>query len=411
MEHAAPPTAPAAGLSAAAAAWEFAVVWATAAAAVGVGLPDSVSSDEWIAFAVLVPLIAVVHLLSRERANHQGSQLSLAPMFAAVLLLPPVLAVAAIALAFVPEWIRMRTSWYIVVFNVANFVGPALAARAVFDVLSAGSAEETALGWTVAAFAALAAFLALQYAVLAVMLRLARGVSIRDTVRIDCVLIDASLLSLGALGAALADQHPSLVSLLAVPLALMYRSLAIPSLVEASRIEPKTGLFNMRHLETVLAQELRRAERFGRPLCLLMIDVDHLRTINTALGHVAGDRALRLVAMSLQAQTRDYDVASRFGGDEFCVLLPETALDGALRVAERIRADVEASGTGAGLALTVSIGVAGLETGTTAEGLVLEADRAAYRAKSGGRNAVALPPPDPVGEAERFLSEASGDPA
>ena len=115
--------------------------------------------------------------------------------------------------------------------------------------------------------------------------------------------------------------------------------------------------------------------------------------------------------MSLQAQTRDYDVAARFGGDEFCVLLPETALDGALTVGERIRADVEASGTGAGLALTVSIGVAGLETGTTAEGLVLGADRAAYRAKSGGRNAVALPPPDPVGEAERFLSEASGDPA
>ena len=406
MERAANPSP--AGLSAAGAAWEFVVVWATAAAAVAYGLPERVARDDWIAFAVLVPLIAIVHLLSRERANHQGSQLSLAPMFAAVLLLPPALAAAAIAVAFLPEWARMRTAWYIVVFNVANFVGPALAARAVFDALPAGSAESTALGWTLAAFAAVAVFLTLQYTVLSMMLRLARGVAIRDTVRADCVLIDASLLSLGALAAALAQQHPSLVALLAVPLALMYRSLAIPSLVEASRIEPKTGLFNMRHLESVLAQELRRAERFGRPLCLLMIDVDHLRTINSRLGHVAGDRALRLVAMSLEAQTRDYDVAARFGGDEFCVLLPETSVEGALAVAERIRADVEASGTGAGLELTVSVGVAGTEPGMTAEDLVLQADRAAYRAKSGGRNAVALPAPDPVGEAERLLSEASG---
>jgi diguanylate cyclase (GGDEF)-like protein len=399
---------PAAGLSAAGAVWVFAVVLATAVGALAYGLPAGVTREDWIAFAVLVPVIAVVHLLGRDRANHQGSQLSLAPMFAAVLLLPPPLAAGAIAAAFLPEWIRMRRPWYIVVFNVANFVGPALAAVAVFDALGAGSAETATLSWTLAAGAALAVFLVLQYAVLSVMLRLARGVPVRGTVRVDGVLIDASLLSLGALAAALAEQqHATLVVFLALPLALMYRSLAIPSLVEASRIEPKTGLFNMRHLEAVLAQELRRAERFARPLCLLMIDVDHLRTINTRLGHVAGDRALRLVAMSLQAQTRDYDVAARFGGDEFCVLLPETSHEGALTVAERIRADVEAAGVGAGLALTVSIGAAGLDTCTTAEELVLAADRAAYRAKSGGRNAVALPPPDPVGEAERLLSQAS----
>jgi len=397
-----------AGLTPAGAAWEFAVVWATAVGAIAYGVPADVARDDWIAFAVLVPLIAAVHLLSRERANHQGSQLSLAPMFAAVLLLPPLLAAAAIALAFLPEWARMRTAWYIVVFNVANFVGPALAARAVFDRIAGVPTEAETAGWTLGALGALVTFLVLQYAVLAVMLRLARGVPLRRTVRGDCLLIDASLLSVGALAAALAGHHPSLVALLAAPLALMYRSLAIPSLVELSRIEPKTGLYNMRHLEAVLAQELRRADRFDRPVSLLMIDVDHLRAINSALGHVAGDRALRLVAMSLRAQTRDYDVAARFGGDEFCVLLPETSLEGALVVAERIRADVEASGKGAGLGLTVSIGVAQTDERTTAEELVTRADRAAYRAKSGGRNVVALPPSDPVGEAERLLSEASG---
>jgi diguanylate cyclase (GGDEF)-like protein len=397
------------GLSAGAAAFEFAVVWATAVAVVVLGSPHDVSRDDWIAFAVLVPLIAGAHLLGREREKYQGSQLSLAPMFAAVLLLPPALAAAAIALAFVPDWIRTRVPWYIAVFNVANFVGPALAARVVFDAVESGGAAT----WTAGAVAALVTFLVLQYAVLAVMLKLARGVPVRETVRPDCVLIDAGLLSLGALAAALAERHPSLVILLALPLALDYRALSIPSLVEASRVEPKTGLFNVRHLSSALEQELRRAARFGRPLSLLMIDVDHLRRINTSLGHLAGDGALRLVATSLRSLTRDYDVAARFGGDEFCVLLPETSLEGALRVAERIREDIERSGARAGLELTVSIGVASLPAAdTTPDDLIALADAAAYRAKSAGRNAVAAAgeAEHPVAEAERALAEAADTP-
>ena len=392
------------GLSAVAAAFEFAVVWATGFAVAAFGLPSHVTQDDWIAFAVLTPLIAGTHLLAREREKYQGSHLSLAPMFTAALVLPPALAALAIALAFIPEWIRTRVAWYIALFNAANFVGPALAARAVFDAVETGGRGS----WTLAALAAIVTFLVVQYAVLATMLRLARGVTVRDTIRIDCVLIDAGLLSLGALAAALGEQHWSLVLLLLLPLALDYRALAIPSLVEASRIEPKTGLFNVRHLTSVLEQELRRAERFGRPLSLLMIDVDHLRRINNSLGHVAGDQALRLVSMSLRSLTRDYDVAARFGGDEFCVLLPETDQAGALRVADRIREDVERSGNGAGLQLTVSIGVASAQKGATAEDLIALADRAAYRAKSSGRNAVAMPPDGPVEAAERALAEAVG---
>ena len=392
------------GLSAVAAAFEFAVVWATGFAVAAFGLPSHVTQDDWIAFAVLTPLIAGTHLLAREREKYQGSHLSLAPMFTAALVLPPALAALAIALAFIPEWIRTRVAWYIALFNAANFVGPALAARAVFDAVETGGRGS----WTLAALAAIVTFLFVQYVVLATMLRLARGVAVRDTIRIDCVLIDAGLLSLGALAAALGEQHWSLVLLLLLPLALDYRALAIPSLVEASRIEPKTGLFNVRHLTSVLEQELRRAERFGRPLSLLMIDVDHLRRINNSLGHVAGDQALRLVSMSLRSLTRDYDVAARFGGDEFCVLLPETDQAGALRVADRIREDVERSGNGAGLQLTVSIGVASAQKGATAEELIALADRAAYRAKSSGRNAVAMPPDGPVEAAERALAEAVG---
>ena len=243
------------------------------------------------------------------------------------------------------------------------------------------------------------------------MLKLARGVSIRDTVRADCVLIDAGLLSLGALGAALAENYPSLIALLALPLALAYRSLEIPSLVESSRIEPKTGLFNMRHLNTVLENELQRASRFGYPMSLLMIDVDHLRRINGTHGHVAGDRALMVVAQAVLGATREYDVAARFGGDEFCVLLPHTAADGALIVAERIRTDVEKKGAEWGA--TVSIGaVTVVNAGVTSDELITLADRAAYRAKFSGRNAVATAPGgDPVVEAERVLAQATREEA
>jgi diguanylate cyclase (GGDEF)-like protein len=390
------------GLSPAAAAVEFVVVWLTIAGVVLAGWPDEMTGEDWLAFGVLLPIIAAVHLVGAERQRYQGSHLSLAPIFAAVLILPPALAAITIAIAFIPESVRSRPRWYIVVFNVANFVGPALLARAVFDALAGSTDHE----WALAALAAIATFMVVHYGVLALMLRLARGVSVRDTVRVDCVLIDAGLVSLGAVAAALWEVNQALVALTLLPLALAYRSLAIPGLIEATRVEPKTGLYNMRHFNAVLAQELERAKRFGRPLAVLMIDVDHLRAVNTAHGHLAGDRVLKDVADALGRATREYDIAARFGGDEFCVLLPETELDGALIVAERIRSLVESM---AGEPrITVSVGVAAQQGGEqTPEDLIGLADRAAYRAKFSGRNSVAVPPRgDPVHEAERVLLDA-----
>ncbi|MBW3593177.1 MAG: GGDEF domain-containing protein [Actinobacteria bacterium] len=392
-------------ISAGSASFEFAVVWTTIAATALFGVPDSVTSAEWIAFALLTPLIAVTHLAASYREKFQGSHLSLAPIFASVLVLPPLLTVAAIALAFVIEWARTRLRWYIVVFNVANFAGPALAARAAFD---AWAPHTSSTAWSVGAVSALLVFVLLHYGVLATMLRLARGVRVAETIRLDCVVIDAGLLSLGAAGAALWQDSAGRVVLTLLPLARVYRSLAIPRLVEASRVEPKTGLFNMRHFDAALAQELARAGRFDRRVALLMVDVDHLREVNNTRGHVAGDAALRLVADTIRAATREYDVAARFGGDEFAVLLPETDEPGALAVAERIRAGVESAGRAAAIGVTVSVGVAAdVASALSPEELIALADRAAYRAKFSGRNTVAVPPAgDPVDEAERLLLDA-----
>jgi diguanylate cyclase (GGDEF)-like protein len=393
------------GLSPAAAALEFAVAWLTISGVVLAGWPDRIGGEDWLAFGILLPIIVAVHLVGAERQKHQGSHLSLAPIFAAVLILPPALAALAIAIAFVPESLRSRPRWYIVVFNVANFVGPALLARACFDALH-GSTDRD---WALAALAAIGVFIAVHYGVLAAMLRLARAVRMLDTIRVDCVLIDSGLVSLGAVAAALWEVNEALVALTLLPLALAYRSLAIPGLIETTRVEPKTGLYNMRHFTAVVSQELERARRFDRPVSVLMIDGDHLRAVNTAHGHLAGDRALKDVAVALGRATREYDIAARFGGDEFCVLLPETELEGAFVVAERIRTLVEQNT--AEPRITVSVGVAAHRSGeTTSDELLALADRAAYRAKFSGRNSVAVPPEgNPVQEAERVLLDALGD--
>ena len=141
-----------------------------------------------------------------------------------------------------------------------------------------------------------------------------------------------------------------------------------------------------------------------------MIDVDHLRELNATHGHVAGDRALVGVAEALRSATREYDVAARFGGDEFCVLLPETDLDGALVVAERVR--VGRRGVDAGRrrpgrrSRSAPSPTAGPACPPSSSWRV--ADRAAYEAKASGRNAIAAAPPiGPVQEAERLLAEAA----
>jgi two-component system cell cycle response regulator len=157
-----------------------------------------------------------------------------------------------------------------------------------------------------------------------------------------------------------------------------------------------TGLRNRRFAEWFLAGELERSRRHGNPLSVLLADLDHFKRVNDTHGHAAGDNALRHVATLLAQQVRKTDVCARWGGEEFLVGLAQVPLEGALALAERQRAAVEASPlvlpSGARLALTVSIGVAGARAidGECPDGLVAAADRALYEAKDRGRNRVVL---------------------
>jgi two-component system, cell cycle response regulator len=156
-----------------------------------------------------------------------------------------------------------------------------------------------------------------------------------------------------------------------------------------------TGVYNRRSLFHHLEAELSRCERYGRSLSLLMLDVDHFKRVNDEYGHLAGDAALRSIATTLQSVLRVMDLVCRYGGEEFCVILPETNEVGACRAAERLRTGVERSvftHASHPVPLTVSIGVASW-TDTRTSGipdLLARADEALLEAKQRGRNQVRL---------------------
>jgi diguanylate cyclase (GGDEF)-like protein len=159
-----------------------------------------------------------------------------------------------------------------------------------------------------------------------------------------------------------------------------------------------TSLPNRRHLNVELEREFNRSKRYGHPLSVLMLDIDHFKQVNDAHGHQSGDRVLVLAGEVLRQSVRNTDICGRFGGEEFMVLAPETGYETVTVVAERIRQNLKdrSRATGGEVPeVTISIGVATTEHPevTTAEELVRHADQALYRAKHQGRDRVVLAQP------------------
>jgi diguanylate cyclase (GGDEF)-like protein len=151
-----------------------------------------------------------------------------------------------------------------------------------------------------------------------------------------------------------------------------------------------TGLFNYRHFQGMLNGEVQRALRYERPLCLIVLDVDHFKAINDTLGHVGGDHVLAGIARVCAAKIRTTDTAFRYGGEEFAVILPETQFAQAVAVAERVRQAIEKSELVQGRGVTVSAGVAELRPAEDGETMLRRTDAALYAAKRTGRNRVSM---------------------
>jgi diguanylate cyclase (GGDEF)-like protein len=154
-----------------------------------------------------------------------------------------------------------------------------------------------------------------------------------------------------------------------------------------------THLYNSRYLNTVLRRETKRASRSGRPLSLLFIDLDGFKGVNDVHGHLCGSRALVEAAAVIRSSARETDVVSRFGGDEFALVLPDTGSEGAFAVGDRIRERIAAHSFLAGdklaIHLTASVGVATLpDVAASADELVHAADKAMYAVKDAGKNGI-----------------------
>jgi diguanylate cyclase (GGDEF)-like protein len=165
-----------------------------------------------------------------------------------------------------------------------------------------------------------------------------------------------------------------------------------------------TGTHNKRYLLEFLDRELARSQRHGRPLSLVLFDIDHFKRINDDLGHLAGDYALRELAACLKTGVRREELLARYGGEEFAAVLPETSCADAARYAERVRVAVEGHTfeyDGKRFPLTISLGIASTagNEACTPQRLIGQADKALYRAKDEGRNRACVCAPDEAGGA------------
>jgi diguanylate cyclase (GGDEF)-like protein len=205
---------------------------------------------------------------------------------------------------------------------------------------------------------------------------------------------DLAEFDLGVLITVIVGTNPVL-AIFAVPTVLLARRFMMHAqLLAKSRIDSKTGLLNASTWETEAEVEIARAVRTHSALSVALVDIDHFKVVNDTYGHLVGDMALRAVSDAIREHLRSYDVAGRFGGEEFVVLLPLAGEADALSIAERLRMHIAAMPIpidtredGACIWLTVSVGVAALD-GTAREltDLLAAADSALYFAKDNGRN-------------------------
>jgi diguanylate cyclase (GGDEF)-like protein len=210
----------------------------------------------------------------------------------------------------------------------------------------------------------------------------------REALQNDVAEVDLAVLITVAVGVS------PFLAIIGVPTVLLARRFLMHAqLLAKSRLDTKTGLLNASTWETEAETEIARAVRTGNPVSVALIDIDHFKAVNDNYGHLVGDIALRAVADAITEHLRSYDVAGRFGGEEFVLLLPQAGEADALAIADRLRTHIEAmaipieDGNGTCVRLTVSVGIAALD-GTAREltDLLAAADSALYYAKENGRN-------------------------
>jgi diguanylate cyclase (GGDEF)-like protein/putative nucleotidyltransferase with HDIG domain len=369
----------------------------TGVAAAGVSIAavllDGGEMRSWPAFLILVGAASLAQLFAFHTIRNQVFHTT--PLFfvAGAMLLMPQLLVLIPLISHIPDWLRKRYAWYIQTFNILNFTLAVMSAWGAARLVDGALSDRNA-SWAAGAAAAAAVYVVLNNAGFAAILYLARGHRPREILTPQTMAADASLACLGVALATFWRADAWLVPFALVPIFLLHFALRLPQLQEEARFDSKTGLANARHFTEALSEELTRARRFSRPLSVIVADLDLLRNINNTYGHLAGDAVLAGIGDILRSHVRHYDVAARFGGEEFAILLPETTFNEGWEIAERIRdsaasTPIWAESARQHVTATLSIGVASFPNhGTDPDDLLHRADLASYRAKLQGRNRV-----------------------
>jgi diguanylate cyclase (GGDEF)-like protein len=378
-----------------------------------------VTADAVIACVLLTILATVAQLYEAEAPHNQTYYPHNVFFFAGVMLLPPVLFAPLVIVPHAVELVFARLVRrklpfppLVQAFNVAMYLIAGLTAWWIFDLNPAE--VQGALALVMPMFAALA-YVALNHLIVGLVLVLINGLTWRESgvLEVELLMTDLALALLGFAVAMLWLINPWFSLPALAPLVLMARALLVPKLKQEAQTDSKTGLLNARYLQQALNEEFERATRSGRPLALIMADLDFLRTVNNTYGHLAGDAALVAVGHAIRGAIRATDHGGRFGGEEFTVVLPDTTVAEAAVVAERIRAAIEATPVSVPLRdepifVTMSLGVAERTPNmATVTDLTDAADVAVYEAKRAGRNRVEVATPALLEQARAGLSKAA----
>jgi diguanylate cyclase (GGDEF)-like protein len=373
-------------------------VFAGVAATIAATAANPAANVDLSLLLVAVLLCGGASLFEVFAPGHYSLQPNFAFFFWGAVMLPP-WAIAVLAVCcFVPGWAANRLAWFKVAFNIGNYLIAGLAAHAVVsaaDVFSGGATPEPA---AVAALAiAAVVFTFLNHLLIVFVATFASGSPLRSALHqlADGLPLDLPLATTGACLAVLWDAGPAVALLALGPIALVYRALLVPQLEHRARTDPKTGLYNFTHFSEEMEARLQDARRQAGTLAVVVIDLDHLREINNRFCHLVGDRVILGVAEALASTGEPDATAARFGGEEFCLLLPDVSLEQATLCAETVRERVasmrfrETDRIDDAASATLSAGVASFpEHGDTVEELLKAADLAVYEAKAAGRNRV-----------------------
>ncbi|NOZ29085.1 MAG: diguanylate cyclase [Chloroflexi bacterium] len=354
-------------------------------------------SVDWAAFVFLLIGAIVARLFGVAALRYSIYHAALGFIFPAFFLVGPGLAGIIIAISYgVAAW-RQRQRWYIAAFNAStHFLAGWLAYQVCYSIVGDGSL--LSLKGELGLLTGAVIYVTVNHVLVALGILLVRGVASwkAPTFDVEGMSTDFLLLCIGASLVVLWQILPPLSLFSLVSLILVRRALGIPLLEEEARVDSKTRLYNAKHGNVVLETELRRARQLGQPLSVLMADLDGLRRVNNTYGHLVGDEVLRQVADVIRSTVGPRGVVSRFGGEEFVVVLPGSDTHEALAVAERIRKRVEAlsltpSEGGKPIHVTITVGVATYpDDAETPIDLLRRADAALYLGKDRGRNQVCV---------------------